>query len=290
MLEKNATLIRQALATGIQAVQEGDKALARQLLRKVTEMDPEREQAWLWLAGASETPQEAAEYLQTVLALNPNNQQARVGLRWVQSREHSARHKEERKEQGPAEDVLPPAARELAPSFVLSVEQAEAVDAYLERMAYESDARCIILADMSGQLIAEWGQTERMNTQVLSAVAAGELAATQELARLVGEEARFKLLLHEGEEQSVYLSDIGTQLILVIVFDVSTPIGLVRIALKNAVAELMPLLAQWNQPHAAPQRTEIQETLNTDFVQLLQSELDVYLTAPDTDGQRLLHH
>ncbi len=282
--EKNETLINQALETGIRAVREGDKELARQLLRKVIEMDPEQERAWLWLAGAAVTPQAAQEYLQTVLALNPDNQQARVGLRWVQSKLPAS-------PKPPAETPLPPTTTgELTPSFELSVAQAEAVDAYLERMAYESDARCIILADMSGQLIAEWGQTERMNTQVLSAVAAGELAATQELARLVGEEARFKLLLHEGEEQSVYLSDIGTQLILVIVFDVSTPIGLVRIALKNAVAELMPLLAQWNQPHAAPQRTEIQETLNTDFVQLLQSELDVSLTAPDTDGQRLLHH
>lgn len=127
---------------------------------------------------------------------------------------------------------------EISPSFTLSIDQAEAIDACLERMAYESEASCIILADVTGQLISERGKTLGVNTQVLSALAAGELSATQEMARMVGEEARFNLLLHEGENRSVYLSPVGQKMLLIVVFDQRTPIGLVRIILKNAVDEL----------------------------------------------------
>jgi len=298
------------LQAGIQAARQGDKARARQLLRQVTERDPAQELPWLWLAGVAETLSDAQTYLEIALALNPDNQQAREGLRWVQSQlpptepvsgetvsaeaaywtcplcGHLSPADESRCLVCGHISIAETAGQEIAaaeaavpmdvpsPGFVLSVEQAEAIDACLERMAYESEARCIILADVTGQLISERGQTDRMNTQVLSALAAGELAATHELARLVGEEARFKLLLHEGEQHSVYLSDVGEQLILVIVFDMGTPIGLVRMILKKAVAELGPILQQGSRRADTEQ---VNETLGGDFAQLLETELNVSL-------------
>jgi len=279
-------LADQALQAGIRAARAGKKRFARQLLLKVTELDPMREEAWLWLSGVAESPEEALAYLQTVLALNPDNRQAQEGLRWLQSQHSPAG------EQGPSGEYEPSPVREapvatpvaeteaspglsssgeLAPSLVLSVEQAEAIDRCLDKIADRSGACCIILADVTGQLIAERGQTSSMNTQVLSALAAGELVATHELARLVGEQARFKLLLNEGESQNVYLSDVGEQLIVIIVFDNKTPIGLVRLVLKQAVEELMPILMQ-SPPTVA--ETIMNEALDGDFAQLLESELD----------------
>ncbi len=159
---------------------------------------------------------------------------------------------------------------EISPSFTLTVEQAEAIDVSLERMAYESEASCIILADVTGQLISERGKTSGFNTQVLSALAAGELSATQEMARLVGEKARFNLLLHEGEDRSVYLSPVGHKMLLIIVFDERTPIGLVRIILKNAVDELGPILAR----PAKESEDDFSETFSDEFAQQLEDEID----------------
>jgi predicted regulator of Ras-like GTPase activity (Roadblock/LC7/MglB family) len=161
---------------------------------------------------------------------------------------------------------------EISPSFTLSIDQAEAIDACLERMAYESEASCIILADVTGQLISERGKTVGVNTQVLSALAAGELSATQEMARMVGEQARFNLLLHEGENRSVYLSPVGQKMLLIIVFDQRTPIGLVRIILKNAVDELGPIL---ERPSASgDDNDEVRSTLDDEFAQQLEDEFD----------------
>lgn len=162
---------------------------------------------------------------------------------------------------------------EITPSFMLSIEQAEAIDACLERMAYESEASCIILADVTGQLISERGKTTGFNTQVLSALAAGELSATQEMARLVGEKARFNLLLHEGEDRSVYLSPVGNKMLLIIVFGERTPIGLVRIILKNAVDELGPILER----PAQATNEDFSSTFSDEFAQQLEEELDASL-------------
>jgi len=298
--EASAALAAQALDAGVRAARAGKKPLARRLLQKATELDPLNETAWLWLASVARTSADSLLCLQTVLALNPDNRHAREGLRWAQ-RDAAA---------GAAAGTVPAVAGadvpreragqevcprcgtplpagggdcavcaavnaqpvgELTLSFCLSIEQAEAIDACLQTMARESEARYIILADVSGQLIAEHGQGESLNTQVLSALAAGELAATHELARLVGEEARFQLLLHEGRDRSVYLSDLGEQLILLIVFDNDTPIGLVRTVLKHALEELEPILAaQGGDGRAAGTAG----TVGNDFAQLIESELD----------------
>jgi len=64
---------------------------------------------------------------------------------------------------------------------------------------------------------------------------------------------------------------VGEQLIVIIVFDNKTPIGLVRLVLKQAVEELMPILMQ-SPPTVA--ETIMNEALDGDFAQLLESELD----------------
>jgi twitching motility two-component system response regulator PilG len=71
------------LQEGIAAARAGNKPLTRQLLRQVTELDPDNEVAWLWLAGAAESPRAALECLERVLEINPRSERARTALRPV---------------------------------------------------------------------------------------------------------------------------------------------------------------------------------------------------------------
>jgi twitching motility two-component system response regulator PilG len=75
------TEIVQLLREGIAAGKAGDKALARGLLRKVTDLDPRNELAWLWLAGLAELPQDTVSILRRVLEINPANERARAGIK-----------------------------------------------------------------------------------------------------------------------------------------------------------------------------------------------------------------
>jgi twitching motility two-component system response regulator PilG len=76
----------QLIQKGVACAKAGDKAQARRLFGQVIEIDPNHEVAWIWLAGIAETPQEAGVYLERVLEINPGNERARAGLKWVQSR------------------------------------------------------------------------------------------------------------------------------------------------------------------------------------------------------------
>lgn len=80
--EKSSNLILE----GIDAARSGNRTLAYKLLREATELDPDGELGWLWLAGVSESPQEAAGYLERVLAINPQNEHAISGLKWAQAK------------------------------------------------------------------------------------------------------------------------------------------------------------------------------------------------------------
>ena len=122
-------------------------------------------------------------------------------------------------------------------------EQVEELDAILKQLYWDTEADSILLADTTGQMISIAGQAE-VNTAAISAVAAGSLAATKEMARLIGEPARFKLVLQEGDTRSVYLSDVGEELVLITIFGQGTTIGLVRMTTQQAVSKFCVIVKE----------------------------------------------
>ncbi len=152
---------------------------------------------------------------------------------------------------------------------ILNGKQYEAITKVLSELATKTKASAILFADMSGQLISQRGNTEDMNTTVLSALAASDFAATSEMAKLVGEEAKFKLLFHEGEKRNVYLSNVGDDFFLVVVFDVSVTLGLIRIYTKKAIEDLLSALEEQGEEGETTEKM-----IDDDFSSLLGDALD----------------
>lgn len=73
------------LQQGIAAARAGRREEARALLLRVVEQDERNEQAWLWLSGVTDDPEDVRVCLENVLDLNPNNAKARQGLEWLQA-------------------------------------------------------------------------------------------------------------------------------------------------------------------------------------------------------------
>lgn len=151
---------------------------------------------------------------------------------------------------------------------ILNGKQYESITKILSELAIKTKASAILFADMSGQLISQRGDTEDMNTTVLSALAASDFAATSEMAKLVGEEAKFKLLFHEGEKRNVYLSNVGDFFFLVVVFDVNVTLGLIRIYTKKAIEDLSNALED------EAETVDDRQILDSDFSTLLGDALD----------------
>ncbi|MGB9593622.1 MAG: hypothetical protein ACPL7R_05760, partial [Anaerolineae bacterium] len=74
------------LEQGIRAAESGRKAHAHRLLAQAAALRPDRKDAWLWLAGIATDPRESVEYLQRVLAIDPDDEAAREGLEWARRR------------------------------------------------------------------------------------------------------------------------------------------------------------------------------------------------------------
>jgi V4R domain-containing protein len=79
------------LAKGKLAATSGQKDIAREALGRVVEMEPNNEEAWLWLSGVASSLTQMRGALDRVISINPNNQQAREGLAWVNTREAQLR-------------------------------------------------------------------------------------------------------------------------------------------------------------------------------------------------------
>ncbi len=71
------------LYDGALALQQGRRDEARDLLLQVVEADETIEEAWLWLSGAVDDPDDIRTALENVLALNPNNEHARQGMAYL---------------------------------------------------------------------------------------------------------------------------------------------------------------------------------------------------------------
>jgi len=148
--------------------------------------------------------------------------------------------------------------------------QYEGVKKYLGELYSKTRAKVVLFADMSGQIIGERGDTAEMNTTVLSALAAGDFAATAEIAKLVGEGDRFKLHFHEGETKNVYLTNVGDQFFLIIIFDATVALGMVRVYTKKAVESLLIVIKEASTTEGLTEKDIIDE----DFGNLLAQELD----------------
>jgi hypothetical protein len=68
------------LQLGIDAAREGNREEARNLFGLLTRQEPDNLQAWLWLAGVADGPEERRAALERVLELDPTNEMASKGL------------------------------------------------------------------------------------------------------------------------------------------------------------------------------------------------------------------
>lgn len=126
--------------------------------------------------------------------------------------------------------------------FILQELQFQKLKTVLARLCVECAARVVFLVDRDGQTIAFHGDIGDMDTTSFSSLAAGNVAATSSMAKLIGEDV-FPAVFHEGERESIFISVIGRSL-LVTVFDERSTVGLVKIRTKRASFEVAAILEE----------------------------------------------
>ena len=126
--------------------------------------------------------------------------------------------------------------------IILSEQDVQRIDACLTKVLNKSAAVSAFLIDRSGQLIANCGSPSTLDVSAFSALTAANFGATSEIAKLLGEQ-EFNLLFHKGQNENVYFSVVGENMIMVIVFDDRTTLGLVRLSINMIMDELLQILS-----------------------------------------------
>jgi predicted regulator of Ras-like GTPase activity (Roadblock/LC7/MglB family) len=122
-------------------------------------------------------------------------------------------------------------------------EEFDGINSILGRLWVDANAKIVFLVDKNGQQIAAKGDLEKVDATSLASLTAGNVAATDGLAKLIGEK-EFSILFHEGERDNIHISIVGQRLILVVIFDERSSLGLVRLRVRKAAADLEEILNQ----------------------------------------------
>src|SRR5436190_10514511 len=123
------------------------------------------------------------------------------------------------------------------PDLVMYEEEYQQIKDTLQRLQVDSNSKIVFLVDKNGQQIAAHGDMRGVDATSLASLTAGNVAATDGLAKLIGEK-EFSILFHEGERDNIHISIVAQRVILVVIFDNQSSLGLVRLRVKKASVEL----------------------------------------------------
>jgi len=121
--------------------------------------------------------------------------------------------------------------------IVIHESDAARIDAVLRRFLSDSSCSAALLIDRSGQPLAEAGTARTLDVGSIGALAAAAFSSTAALAQLLGE-SEFSVLFHEGVKESMHVSTVDEQTILLAIFDDHTTIGMVRLFAREACASI----------------------------------------------------
>ena len=158
------------------------------------------------------------------------------------------------------------------PDLVLYDDEFRKIKESLQRLASDANANVVFLVDKNGQQIAAVGDLTTLDTTSLASLTAGNVAATDGLARLIGER-EFSILFHEGERDNIHISIVAQRVILVVIFDERTSLGLVRLRVRRAMAELEKIFEEIARK-AEKEKQVLAADFDSPFAEITDEDID----------------
>jgi predicted regulator of Ras-like GTPase activity (Roadblock/LC7/MglB family) len=124
---------------------------------------------------------------------------------------------------------------------VMFDEEFREIQAICARLFREANARVVFVVDKNGQPIAASGELENLDITSLASLTAGNIAATGGIAGLL-KENEFTTQFHEGEKSNIHIQIVAQRVIMVVIFDQRSSLGLVRLRMRKAAEDLSQVL------------------------------------------------
>ena len=122
--------------------------------------------------------------------------------------------------------------------YNVSQEQLETIDVILKEDLLSIGVHCAIIIDVAGNTIAQL-DNGRCSFDVVSfaALAAGNFAAVDAMAKLVGEQ-QFSLHFHRGENESIHFSKVNEDILLICIFGQDVSLGFLRLKTSEVIDKI----------------------------------------------------
>lgn len=136
----------------------------------------------------------------------------------------------------------------------LTGKQADAIFEVLSQTLQHIPARFILVSDVSGQVVGALGDYNKANLLAISSLMVGDLAASQEIARLTGEYHDQQIVLREGKKARTLIAEAGNYLAIFVQVSNEVPLGWARINVLQMAQHLTQIeqeVEATNEP-AAP--------------------------------------
>lgn len=112
-------------------------------------------------------------------------------------------------------------------SLIITPEGLQKITELMTELRAETNARCILLTEKSGQHLASVGD-DSPHLMALSALIIGAFSSTREIARLLGE-AEFKTMFQQGDRINLFISMCETTDLVTVIFDEQTTLGMIKL-------------------------------------------------------------
>ncbi len=160
-----------------------------------------------------------------------------------------------------------------ATDLIMYEEEFQKIKDVISKLRVDANANVVFLVDKNGQQIAATGDIESLDTTSLASLTAGNVAATDGLAKLIGEK-EFSVLFHEGEKDNIHISIVGGRVILVVIFDERSSLGLVRLRVKRCSEDLNKIFDQIVEKSEKEQAKGGAAAFESPFAEITDEDID----------------
>ena len=126
------------------------------------------------------------------------------------------------------------------PQMVLYEAEFTLIQDTVSELVQNANAKVVFVVDKNGQLIAAAGDIDNLDTTSLASLTAGNIAATGGMAKLLREN-EFATQFHEGKNAHIHIQLVGNRVILVVIFDSKSSLGLVRLRVRKTCEALLEI-------------------------------------------------
>lgn len=154
----------------------------------------------------------------------------------------------------------------LRSGFTIVATQSQQLEELLAQLQQKIPANLILLVDITGQVVLAKGDVGSTNLVMLGSLVAGDLAASQEIARLTGEYQDFQIVLREGQESHIFIAEAGPHMAMLIQVSNDVPLGWARMLIRRSGQEIATILSvqheeepEWDMPQAGEDLSDLFE-------------------------------